>query len=70
MSRGLKFINNREEHLAVLRRLNLLDDMDDWPMYQEQEREYIENYLGAEERFESEVSKHSGQQELILQAKA
>jgi hypothetical protein len=38
----MKYINNDAEHYQILFDLGLLDDDEDWKMYQEQERRFDE----------------------------
>ena len=40
-----KIIDNDSEHHRILLDLGLLDDEEDWKLFQEQERRYEENLL-------------------------
>jgi hypothetical protein len=43
-----KFIDSDEEYIQVLYELNQLDDEDDWELYQQQEKNSIDNQIDTE----------------------
>jgi hypothetical protein len=43
-----KFIDSDKEYIQALYELSQLDDMDDWELYQQQERNQIENDIDVE----------------------
>lgn len=43
-----KFIDSDKEYIQALYELSQLDDMDDWELYKQQERNHIENDIDVE----------------------
>ena len=43
-----KFIDSDEEYIQALYELNQLDDEDDWELYQQQEKNSIDNQIDTE----------------------
>jgi hypothetical protein len=43
-----KFIDSDKEYIQALYELSQLDDMDDWELYNQQERNHIENDIDVE----------------------